>query len=275
MPLIILLALAMQLSPAQSTRSPFSTRYTETGVYSKNFSNAFSGSINQAALAEAKRATAGVYAERRFMLKELSNYSAALALPSKLGGFGLAIHYFGAESFNTSQLGIGYGKKLSERINIGIQFNYNTISLAGYGSSSTFNFEAGTLLHLTDKLHVGIHAYNPVSSKFGKTRAEKFAAMYSTGIGYEISAKLFLTAAINKQEDEPVNIHTALQYGFADHLFVRVGAGGTYYFFGLGIQWKTFRLDAVNTWQTPLGYTAAIMLLFDFHEDKSPPPVEE
>jgi len=273
----LLLLLAMHLLYCQQTRSPLSVAYTETGVYSKNFTDAFSGSINQAALAEIKQATAGIYGERRFMLKELSHYTAALALPSKLGGFGLALHYFGGENFNTSQLGLGYGKKLSDKIDIGIQFNYNAIRLTGYGSSAAVNFEAGTLLHLTDKLHIGIHAYNPLSSKFGKTGSEKLTAVYSTGIGYEISAKVFVSAAIRKQEDEPVNINTALQYSFEDHFFVRLGTGtaNAYYFLGLGIQWKTVRLDAVSTWQTLLGFTPAIMFLFNFHEDKPAPPIEK
>jgi hypothetical protein len=273
----LLLLLAMQLLQAQETRSPLSVRYTETGLYSKNFTDAFSGSINQAALAETKHTTAGMYAERRFMLKELSNYAAAIALPSKFGGFGLALHYFGGENFNTSQFGLGYGKKLNDKIDVGIQFNYNTIKLSGYGSCAAVNFEAGTLLHLTGKLHFGIHAYNPLGSKFGNTGTEKLAAVYSTGIGYEISAKVFISAALRKQEDEPVNINTAFQYGFADHFFVRLGTGTAtaYYFFGLGIQWKTLRLDAVSTWQTPLGFTPAIMFLFDFHEDKQVSPIEQ
>ena len=272
-----LLWLLTQLLYCQQTRSPLSMLYTGAGAYSKNFTDAFSGAANQAVLAEIKQAAAGVYGERRFMLKELSNYTAALALPTSLGGFGLALHYFGGENFNTSQLGLGYGKKLSDKIDIGIQFNYNAIRLTGYGSSAAINFEAGTLLHLTDKLHIGIHVYNPLSTRFGKAASEKLDAVYSTGIGYELSDKVFVNAAVHKQEDEPVNIHTALQYSFANHFFIKLGTGSAnaYYFFGLGIQWKTVRVDAVSTWQAPLGFTPAIMLLFNFHEDKQSAQIEE
>ena len=272
-----LLLLSAAVAHAQQANAPFAIRYFETSAYSKNFTDAFSGLVNQAALPEIKQAVAGVYADRRYMLKELSSYNAALALPSRLGGFGVAIHYVGAENFNTSQIGIGYGKKLNEKISIGIQFNYYNIRLAGYGSSSTINFEAGTLLHLTDKLHIGVHVCNPFSSKFGKTRSERLPSIYSTGIGYEVSGKLLISAVVRKQENTPVDIGTTLQYIIADHLFVRVGTGTSnpYYFFGLGIQWKTFRLDAVSTWQAPLGFTPGLMLLFNFHEDKSNPESEK
>ena len=271
------LLLAAQCIHCQETRAPLSARYTGIGAYSKDFTDAFSGTINQAALAGVKQATAGVYGERRFMLAELSNYAAAIALPSRLGGFGVALNYFGGESFNTSQIGLGYGKKLGDKVDIGVQFNYNMIKLQGYGSSSTINFEAGTLLHLTDKIHIGIHVYNPVGGKFGKASNEKLASIYTTAIGYEASGKLFMSSEISKEEDQPVNINAGMQYIFADRFFVRLGvatATGNY-FFGLGVQWKTFRLDAATGWQSQLGLTPAIMLLFNFHENDQQPEIEK
>ncbi len=266
----IQLLLTAQLIYCQSTRSPLSARYTGIGTYSKNFTDAFSGTINQAALAQTTQAAAAVYGERRFLLKELSNYAAAIALPSKWGGFGIAINYFGAEDFNTSQIGLGYGKKLSDKIDIGVQFNYNSIKLAGYGGSSNINFEAGAMLHLTDKVHIGIHVYNPVGGKFGKPGNEKLAAVYTTGIGYEVSDKLLLSTEISKEENRPVNINAGIQYIFASQFFARLGAATATgnYFFGLGVRWKTCRLDAVTSWQAQLGITPGIMLLFNFHSKK-------
>jgi len=245
-----------------------SASYTGIGVYSKNFTNAFSGSINQASLAQIKEAGAGVYGERRFLLKELSHYAAVISLPSKLGGFGIALHYFGGEQFNSSQIGLGYGKKLSDKIDIGLQFNYNSIHVAGYGNSSTINFEAGTLLHVTDKMHIGIHVYNPVGGRFGKGGNEKLASIYTMGIGYEASDKFFISTAISKEEDQPANMLAAMEYNFEKRFFARLGiatATGNY-FFGLGVQWKTFRLDAVSGWQAPLGFTPALQMLFRLHE---------
>ena len=271
--MLAILLLAGHFIYCQPARSPLSARYTSIGVYSKNFTDAFSGTINQAALASTKDASAAVYGERRFMLKELSNYAAGLVFPSKLGGFGIAINYFGGENFNTSQVGLGYGKKLSDKIDIGAQFNYNMIKLAGYGSSSTINFEAGTIIHLTDKIHVGAHVYNPVGGKFGKTSTEKIAAVYTTGVGYEVSDKFFISTEFSKEEDQPITVNAGMQYVFAKQFFSRVGvaAGTGIYFFGVGLHWKTFRADAVTTWHAQLGFTPGIMLLFNFREHKELP----
>lgn len=271
------LLLTVQFMHCQPARSPLSVRYTGIGTYSQHFTDAFSGSVNQADLAQVQQATAAVYGERRFMLEELSNYAAAIALPLKWGGAGIALNYFGGANFNTSQIGLGYGKKLGDKVDIGIQFNYNSIKLAGYGSSSTINFEAGTMLHLTDKIHIGIHVYNPAGGKFGKLNNEKLASIYTTGIGYEASDKFFISAEISKEEDQPVNINAGMQYIFAYRLFARLGiATGTgNYFCGLGIQWKTFRVDAVTTWHALLGLTPGIMLVINFHDNNQQPGNEK
>jgi len=264
----LLLLLASHAMFGQALQPSLSAPYTGIGVYSKNFTDAFSGMVNQAALAQATAAAAGVYGERRFMLKELSNYTVAVVLPSKLGGFGLTARYFGSEHFNHAQFGIGFGKKLGSKIDFGIQFNYNSIKQAGYGSSSVINVEAGTILHLTEKLQMGIHVCNPAGGKFGKSNSEKLASVYTAVFGYEVSDKLLIGAEISKQEDQPVNMIPVMQYDFAKQFFARLGiATGTgNYFCGLGVQWKICRVDIITNWHTQLGFTPAIMLLFNLHE---------
>ncbi len=252
--------------PAQAVRAPLNSRYTAIGTYSKNFADAFSGSVNQATLAQVQHTSAGIYGERRFMLKELSNYTAAIVLPSKWGGFGMVARYFGGQHYNDSQIGAGYGRKLGDVVDIGVQFNYNMIRLAGYGSSSAINFEAGVMLHLTPKLHTGLHVYNPTGGKFGKDGNEKLASIYTTGIGYEVSDKFFISADISKEEEKPAAITASMQYSVAKQFFARLGtaAGTGNYFCGLGLQWKVCRADVTATWHPQLGFTPALMLLFNF-----------
>jgi hypothetical protein len=255
---------------AQVTSSPFSSRYTGIGAYSKNFTDAFSASSNQALLAELQSPAAGIYGERRFMLKELGSYVAAIVLPAVSGGFGIAINYFGGQNFSISQAGIGYGRKLSDRIDLGVQFNYNNIKLAGYGSSSNVNFELGTLWQITDKCYWGIHVYNPAGGRFGKDKREKLASIYRTGIGYEASDLFFVSAEIAREEDQPVNVNIGLQYRFTPVFLARAGlsTGSSSYFFGLGLKWKVCRMDVVSTYHPQLGFTPGLLLLFALKEKK-------
>jgi len=269
-----LLALLVMLTghtlPAQITRSPLSSRYTGIGACSKNFTDAFSGAANQAALAETTTPAAGVYAEKRFMLDALSNYTAALALPCSSGGIGFSMHYFGGANFNTAQLGLGYGRRLGEKACLGAQINYNTMQVPGYGSAGAVNFELGTLWHIGQKWHLGIHIYNPTGGRFGKQGTEKLASVYSIATGYEASGNFLLCTELSKEEDQPVDASLGMQYVFAKQFLARAGISttGSNYFFGLGIKWKSFRVDAATTWHPQLGFTPALMLLFDLKEKK-------
>jgi hypothetical protein len=120
-------------------------------------------------------------------------------------------------------MGLAYARKLGSKVDIGVQFNYNGIQVSGYGNSSAINFEIGTIFHLTDKLHAGVHAYNPVGGKYGKNSEEKLASVYTVGLGYEASDKFFISAEIEKEENHPVNINGGIQYKFLPQLMARAG----------------------------------------------------
>ena len=199
--LLILVALLPFSIFAQVTRQPLTVRYTSLGAYSKNFVDLFSGSSNQAALAQLKTGGFGVYGERRFMVSELNQFSGIFALPTRSGTFALQADYFGFSGMNENQLGLAYARSLSSRMDLGVKFNYHAIKVAGYGNASTVNFEAGTIFHLTEQLHAGFHIYNPFSSTFSKNNTEKLPAIFKTGLGYEASKKVFISAEIIKQED--------------------------------------------------------------------------
>jgi hypothetical protein len=128
-------------------------------------------------------------------------------VPTNSGNFGFKAGYFGFSDYNESQMGLAYARKLGSKMDSGVQFNYNGIQVSGYGNSSAINFEIGTIFHLTDKLHAGVHAYNPVGGKYGKNSEEKLASVYTVGLGYEASDKFFISAEIEKEENQPVNIN--------------------------------------------------------------------
>lgn len=119
-----------------------------------------------------------MYGERKFLLSELNNYTTVFGLTMQSGNFGLKAGYYGFSDYNETQLGLAYGRKLGDKVDLGAQFNYNGIRIAGYGNDAAISFELGTILHLTDKLHAGIHVNNPVGGKFGKDQQEKLSSLY-------------------------------------------------------------------------------------------------
>ncbi|HEU4859985.1 MAG TPA: hypothetical protein VFT15_09130 [Chitinophagaceae bacterium] len=249
----------------QTVRRPVAAIYTALGVYSINHADVFSYTNNQASLAQLKNASAGVYGERRFLLDELSLYQLAVALPTKSGNFGVKAGYFGFIDYNESQIGLAYARKLGTKIDVGVQFNYNGIQISSYGNSSAINFEIGAVLHLTENLHTGVHAYNPVGGTFGKNQEEKLASVYSVGLGYEASQNFFISAEIEKEESQPVNVNAGMQYKFLPQFMARVGiaTNTSNIYAGVGLFLKSFRLDVVASYHPQLGVTPGIMLVYN------------
>ena len=247
-------------------RRPVAALYTGLGAYSTNYVDVFSFINNQASLAQIKNASAGVYGERRFMLDELSLYQLAVAVPTTSGNFGFKAGYFGFSDYNETQMGLAYARKLGSKVDLGAEFNYNGVRINGYGNSSAINFEIGTILHLTEKLHAGVHAYNPIGGKFGKNQEEKLASIYTAGLGYEASEKFFVSVEFEKEEDKAVNVNAGIQYKATSQLMARVGiaTSTSNIYGGVGLFLKSFRLDMVASYHPQLGVTPGVLLIYGF-----------
>jgi hypothetical protein len=240
--------------------------YISLGAYSRQQHDVFSFTNNQAALAGIKAAGIGVYGERRFMLAENSAYALAATFPTAKGNFGMQLNYSGFKNFNENKLGLAYARTLGDKLAIGIQFNYYAYRIPAYGNSSSVNFEAGALMHFSDKLSGGFHIYNPVGGKLGKSSEEKLASAYTFGLGYDASENFYVSTEIIKEEDKPVNVTGGVQYNFMKQFFVRAGfmseTGSG--FAGAGLKWKNLRIDLSASYHPQLGFSPGILLMTNF-----------
>ena len=251
---------------SQNLRKSTTATYAGLGAYSINHADVFSFISNQASLAQLKNAASGIYGERKFLLTELSHYTVVFGLPTRSGNFGFKGDYYGFSKYNETQLALAYGRKLSDKIDLGAQFNYNGIRAAGYGNAAAISVEIGAILHLTDKFHTGLHINNPVGGRFGKGLEEKLSSFYTFGMGYEASDKFFVSAEIIKEEDQPVNLNTGIQYKFLSQLLARIGisTAASTGWLGVGFSWRLLRLDLTAAYHPQLGITPGLLLLFNF-----------
>lgn len=251
---------------AQTLHRPLSAGYTGLGAYSINHVDVFSFTRNQASLAQLKNNAAGVFGEKRFLLNELNSYTASAAILTASGNFAVKAGYHGFSDYNETQLGLAYGKKLGNKIDIGTQFNYQGIQIVSYGNAAALSFELGAILHITDKLHAGVHINNPVGGKFGKDQQEKMSSIYTTGLGYEASEKFFFTIDIQKEEDQPVNVNAGLQYKAVPQLLARAGISSatSSAWIGVGLLLPSFRIDVTTSYHQQLGFTPGLLFIFNF-----------
>lgn len=258
---------------AQTVRTPSAMRYTGIGTYSRQFVDAFSFTGNQASLCNIQTLQAGVYTERKFMLKELNLVSGAIAIPMHNSGAGLSINRFGSDNYSEMQAGLAYGKKLGNKVDIGVQFNYNSVTIAGYSNASALSVEIGSIWHFTDRLHGGVHLYNPSGSKYGKTTSQKIPSVFKMGLGYEDGKHFFAGAEIAKEEGQPVNVNAGIHYAFHKQFFMRFGiaTGANNSFAGVGLKWGAYRMDLSMSYHPQLGFTPGLLLIFTVKKPKTEP----
>ncbi len=254
----------------QALRRPIAAGYIGLGAYSINHVDAFSFTANQAALAQVKSGAAGFYGEKRFLLSAANMFTAVVVLPTQQGNFGLQADYFGFKNYNESQLGIAFARNLGSKLDLGVKFNYYGFKIPGYANASAINFEIGAIAHLSEKLHTGIHIYNPVGGKLSVQDDEKLSSAYTFGMGYEASDKFFVSSEIVKEEDLPVNVNVGLQYNFKKQFFVRAGIATetTNSYAGAGISWKNFRLDVSGNYHPQLEFTPGLLLIINFKDNQ-------
>ena len=266
--LLALILLSDVPALSQTLQRPLTGTYTGLGAYSLNHTDVFSVISNPASLSQLKNISFAVYNERRFFLKELNSYTAVGGLTTHSGNFALRAGYSGFTGYNETRLGIVYGRKLGSKMDIGAGFHYHGIRISSYGSATAIGFELGSILHISDKLHTGIHITNPVGGKFGKNGQEKLSSLYSMGWGYEASGKFFVCLEIEKEEDQPVNVTGAVQYRFVPQLAARAGisTASSSGWAGVGLILRSFRVDLITSYHPQLGISPGLLVLFGINK---------
>ena len=247
---------------AQEVYPPFSKLYAGFGVCSNRFTDAFSFSANQASLARTVQTSGGLFSEKPWMIGNLSQYSAVLAAPLKNAGMGVVADYAGDGQYLQWQAGLAYGRKLTERVDIGVQFNYQRAGINGYGHTGCLNAELGMLIHLAPDLQAGVHIANP---GFGRKKSSlpQPACVYASCIGYEVSSQLFLTASLAKEEGYPARLMGGIQYNVKEQVFIRAGLlSGQRLLLATGLSRKNIRIDLTALIHPRLGVTPGLQLSF-------------
>lgn len=108
--LVFFLALLFERIHAQAIHLLPAEPFLHSGAYSIRFADPFSFTANAAALAFYDRAGAGVFGQKKFLLKELSSLQAAAYSPVSFGALGFCTQYNGDANYNETEFGLAYGK---------------------------------------------------------------------------------------------------------------------------------------------------------------------
>lgn len=256
---------------AQTTLQPIGARYLTLGAYSQKGLDVYATRSNSASLAGLKQSGISAYAERRFGLDNMNLYTFSGALITGSGTLAVHAAYFGFDQSNQSQLTLGYGRKVSETIEVGGSFHYHNISQAGiYGGSSAITGSASMRMKLSDKITAGLNVFNPIRAAWSKTTDERLPVRYTIGLGYDASDKFFITTELEKEEGQNLNVNLGFQYSILPQFFFRGGIATqtSNYFGGFGLNLKDFRIDIATSYHPQLGLTPGVLLLLNIGKPK-------
>jgi hypothetical protein len=235
------------------------------GSYSSKPISVFSFADNPAAVSEIKKLSIGIFGEKKFLMSELGDYSAAISLPAGPGSFGLLLNYSGSSFFHQTSAGLTYGRTIAEKIDLALQFNYDAMAFKGvYGKASAIYARAGFIARLTGKLRSGITVSNLFGGRFGREKEEKISSVYSVGLGYDASDKFYLGTRIIKEEGRDMAIVSDLQYRLVPQLVITAGFVSSTAAGWLGIGWikGPIRIDISAGFQPQTGMSPGTLLQF-------------
>lgn len=269
------LLLTMLQAKAQVTSLPVSAGYLNLGAYSQKFNDVYGTRANVASLAGLQRGGIGAYAERRFMQDNMNFYSLSAAFKTGSGAFGLYGTYFGFSQSNNNQLSLAYARKVAQKVEVGAAFHYHLLNQASvYGNASAITGSVAVRMYLSEKITAGVQVYNPVRAAWSKLPDEKLPARYSFGLGYDASDKFFISAEIEKEENQDLNVLTSFQYIVVPQVFVRAGIStlSSNYFAGVGLRLKDFRFDVSMAYHPRLGVSPGALVMIDLGKNNTTTP---
>ena len=196
-----------------------------------------------------------LYAPEQFELHELSYAVGAVALPTRLGVFGVAVRKYGFELYREFSGTISYARSILN-VGLGINFNYHSVAIKNYGSAGTVGIDIGVHVRLIDQVHWGISAKNINSPTIGISH-EPLPQTFSSGVAYLPMKNLNLTFDYEKELGFDPSPRFGFEYWIVHELALRGGVSDApaLYAGGIGVRFSMFQIDYAFSTHQDLGWT--------------------
>ena len=273
---LLISILTFQLATSQNSNVAIGASAGGLGNSTVAYSQLWSVHNNQAGIGFLTSSEVGISYENRFGLKELGNKAIAGVYITPKGNWGLTIRSFGFKNYSENKFGLAYGRAISPKLSLGMQFNFhNILQPAGYAALNRFTIEAGMMYKFSDKLHFATHLFNPTRTKIISYSNEKMPTILKVGLAYHYSTKVVAMAEIENDIDFQTNVKVGLSYKIVERITVRGGINTFPWrnFLGVGIVFDDLYVDASASFDPKLGISPQLSINYRFSkpEDYSTP----
>jgi len=231
---------------------------------SVSFSDPWAAFHNQAGLAGLPGVAAGAFIESKFGIDELSLAAGTFTLQYGEGNFAISLYRFGKGTFYEDKIGVAYARKLSGKWKAGIQLDYFSMLFPENERATGFaTFEGGLLYLPSERLHLGVHIFNPVTEGIrwpaGK---DKMPVVLRTGCHFNLNKILLLAVEAEKDNLHPPLYKTGIEFMPLENFFIRMGFSGkpAKYTAGIGYITGMISADIGFSYHGNLGMTPSVAI---------------
>lgn len=224
---------------------------------------------NQAGIAKWEHPAAAIYAENRFMLKEMAFAAAAIVLPTSRGVFGLSTCFFGNQLYGEGTAGLAYARMFGEKLSTGLRLTYLYMTFpSGFKHKGTLAAELGIIYELLPGLSIGVHVFNPGRTMITRHQHlninERLTTVFRTGLSYTFSEKLLLSIEAKKDIRHAPAARFGAEYMITENVYVRAGLSTNpmQNTFGFGLQTRRLQINMASSYHYTLGYSPQAGLIY-------------
>jgi hypothetical protein len=242
---------------AQGIIGPAGAKAWMLGGSSAADAGVWSANNNVGAVPQIKNIQAGLYTEQRFNEPNLRLTNLSVVLPTRYAHIGGAINYYGYSAFNQQRLAVSVAKALTPVFSLGVQLNYVSTFIEGYGQAGNTVLGGGVYFKPLSKLSLGFTVFNPTQNKYGKYTTDKIPSYGRLGCAYDMSDKVTLHAEADQRLNQKLIWRGGVYYKIHESFHLAMGAATnpTYYTFGTSLHMKKIKLDLASSFHEVLGFT--------------------
>ena len=225
---------------------------------------------NQATLANLTNLSAGVFYESKYLIDELSLAAGTIVFPTSNNTFSFSFYQFGKGTFKESKVGLAYSKRLSEKFNAAVQFDYFYYRFPENEKGHGFpTFEAGITYQAATQLTLGLHVFNPVKNglktHFGK---EKMPIVFRLGGHYQFSDMTLIVLEIQKESDLKPLTKCGIEFLPHKKLALRFGVSGrpAQVSAGIGYSFSRITTNIAFSYHGNLGFSPSVSLNYQLKQ---------